>query len=185
MTDRRFLVAGVAITLAGIAFFVDAALAFQFPVDTAILTIAGGTAAVLALVGVSTRRRTFRQRTDLPDPGTRPETPGAALEADLDTIARDPHVETADERETVYERLVDVAIQQLQYRRGLSPEAARRRLSTGAWTDDPEAAAFFQTGPADEASFVERLRESFSDDARFARRARRVAAALDEMEAER
>ena len=184
MIDRRFLAGGVVTTVIGIVFFVNAGIAFGFPVSDALVTIAGATAGLFALVGVSTRMRTRRQRTTPPDPGPSPLAPGADLEAALHTIQHEPHVDTADEREEVFDRLAAVAIQLLQHRFGISADEARRRLGSGEWTDDPEAAAFFETGPEDDAPFVERLKESFSDDARFARRARRAAAALDDLEAD-
>lgn len=184
MIDRRFLVVGGVVTLIGIVFFVDAATAYRFPVNAALVTIAGATAGLFALIGVSTRMRTRRRRTTPPDPGPSPEAPGEDLETALRTIQRDPHVDTADEREVVFDRLAAVAIQLLQHREGISADEARRRLGSGEWTDDPEAAAFFETGPEDDAPFVTRLKESFSDDARFAQRARRAAAALDELEAQ-
>lgn len=185
MIDRRILVVGVAITLLGVVFFVDAETAFRFPVTAALVTIAGATAGLFALIGVSTRMRTHRRRATPPDPGPSPAAPGEDLEAALRTIKRDPHVDTADEREEVFERLAAVAIQLLQHREGIGADEARRRLGSGEWTDDPEAVAFFETGPEDDAPFVARLKESFSDDARFARRARRAAAAFDELESRR
>lgn len=185
MMDRRFLVGGVFASLVGILFFVNAPLAFRFPVNHALVTIAGATAGLLALVGVSSRMRTRRARKTPPDPGQSSTAPGADLEAALAVIRRDQHVETADEREQVYDRLAAVAIQLLQHVHGIDADEARRRLGSGEWTDDPEAAAFFETGPGDDAPFVARLTESFSDDARFARRARRVAAELDALEADR
>lgn len=184
MIDRRFLVVGVVVTLIGMVFFVDAATAFRFPVTAGLVTIAGATAGLFALIGVSTRMRTSRRRTTLPDPGPSPTAPGEDLEAALRTIQRNPHVETADEREEVFDRLATVAVQLLRHRDGITAEEARRRLGSGEWTADPEAAAFFETGPEDDAAFVTRLKESFSDDARFAHRARRAAAALDELEAQ-
>ena len=183
MIDRRFLAGGVVTTVIGIVFFVDAGIAFRFPVTAALVTIAGVTGGLFALVGVSTRMRTRRQRTSPPDPGASPVTPGEDVEAALRTIRADPHVDTVDEREAVFDRLAAVAVQLLQHREGIDADEARRRLGSGEWTDDPEAAAFFAAGPDDDAPFVTRLKESFSDDARFARRARRAAAALDELEA--
>lgn len=172
-------------TLVGTVFFVNAPLAFRFPVVPMFVTIAGAMAGMLALVGVSTRMRTRRRRTSPPEPGRTPTTPGVELEAALSTIQHEPHVDTADEREVVFDRLTGVAIQRLQYANGIDADDARRRLGAGEWTDDPEAAAFFEVGPEDDAPFVERLRESFTDDSRFVRRARRAADALDELEARR
>lgn len=183
--DRRFLVAGIVATIVGAVFFVNAPLAFRFPVTSALVTIAGVTAGLLALVGVSTRLRTGRRRTAPPDPGPSPTHPGQDLEEALDAVRHGQHVDTAAEREAVFDRLAGVAIQVLERRSGVDADEARRLLGSGEWTDDPEAAAFFEAGPEDEAPLVERLRESFSDDARFARRANRAAAVLDEMEAER
>lgn len=185
MIDRRFLVAGIFATIVGAVFFVNAPLAFQFPVNSALVTIAGATSGLLALVGVSTRMRTRRQRTNPPDPGTSPMQPGADIEDALHTITHEPHIDTASEREAVFDRLAAVAIQRLQHEYGIDVDEARRRLGAGEWTDDPEAIAFFETGPEDDAPFVERLRESFTDDSRFVRRAQRAAAALDELEARR
>lgn len=185
MIDRRYLVVGGLVTLIGIVFFVDAATAYRFPVNAALVTIAGATAGLFTLIGVSTRMRTRRRRTTPPDPGPSPTAPGEEIETALRTVQRNPHVETADERATVFDRLAAVAIQLLQHREGISVDEARRRLGSGEWTDDPEAAAFFETDPEDDAPFVTRLKESFSDDARFVHRARRAAAALDELEAKR
>lgn len=183
MIDRRFLAAGLFASVLGIVFFVNASIAFRFPVNSALVTIAGATAGLLSLVGVSTRLRTIRRRTSPPAPGATPSHPGADLESALEAIQHEQHIDTADEREEVYDRLAAVGIQLLERTDGVDPEEARQRLARGDWTDDPEAAAFFRTGPADDAPFLERLRESFSDDSRFARRARRAAAALDDLEA--
>jgi len=183
--DRRFFVVGLLATIVGVVFFADAGLAFRFPVNPALVTIAGLAAGLLALVGVSTRMRVRRSETTPPEPGPTPATPGADLEDALRRIRREQHIDTASEREAVFDRLTAVAIQLLQRRHGIDAEEARRRLGTGEWTDDPEAAAFFEEGPEDEASFVDRLTESFSDDARFARRARRAAAELDDLEGSR
>lgn len=180
--DRRFLAAGVVATVAGVAFFANAALAFRFPVDHALVTIAAVTAGLLALVGTSTRLRTHRVHTPPPEPAPSASHPGAAVDDALETVRRGQHVDTADAREAVFDRLTAVAIQQLRDQLGVDADEAERRLATGEWTDDPEAAAFFQAGPADDAPLLTRLRESFTDDARFAQRARRVANALDELE---
>lgn len=182
--DRRFLVGGVAATLVGLVFFVNAGLAFRFPVTKALVTIAGAMAGLLALVGVSTRMRT-RQARHTPGPGPTPTSPGADLEDALHAIKHEQHIDTAADREVVFDRLAAVAIRVLQRRHGIDADEARRRLGTGDWTDDLEAAAFFETGPADDAPFVVRVKESFSDDSRFARRARRAAAVLDDMEVPR
>lgn len=128
--------------------------------------------------------RVRRVHTTPPDPGPSPHRPGDDLETALDAVRLEQHYETTAEREEIYDRLTAVAIQLLTRRYGLTADEARAQLGSGEWTDDPEAAAFFETGPEDEAPFLERLKESFSDDARFARRARRTAAALDELEAD-
>lgn len=180
--DKRFLAGGVFTTVVGIVFFVNPPLAFQFPVNPGLVTLAGATAGLLALVGVSTRMRTRRQRASPPDTGPRPVHPGTDVESMLVTIQRRPHLETIDEREAVFDRLAAVAIHRLEREYGVDADEARRILGSGEWTDDPEAAAFFEAGPEDDAPFVERLKESFTDDARFARRARRAAAALDALE---
>lgn len=185
MIDRRFFVGGVFATLLGVAFFANAGLAFRFPVTQALVTIAGLASALLAVVGVSTRMRVRRHRTTPPDPGPSPAAPGEELEDALRRVRREQHIDTAAEREAVFDRLTAVAIQLLQRREGIDVGEVRRRLATGEWTADPEAAAFFEQGPEDEASFVDRLSESFSDDSRFARRARRAAEALDDLEVER
>lgn len=182
MKNRLSLLGGLFTTIVGIVFFVNPPLAFRFPVNEGLILAAGATSGLLALIGVSTRMRTRRRRASPPEAGPTPAHPGADIEDALHTIQHRPHTDTRDEREAVFDRLAAVAIRRLEQEYGISAEEARSRLGRGEWTDDPEAAAFFATGPEDDAPFIERLKESFTDDSRFVRRARRAAAALDAME---
>jgi hypothetical protein len=57
------------------------------------------------------------------------------------------------------ERLEELAVRVLGRSEGWSPEEARRRLATGAWTDDPRAAMVFaEITPPLRVRVIDRLR---------------------------
>lgn len=184
VTRFRLFVAGAGLAVFGLALFAQPSLATQFGVDRIFVYVAGGAAALFTLVDVTARRRVAPERTEFPVRTSLTE-PGEDLESTLHEIAAGSPTDTFEEREAVHDRLSRVAIRVIARRRNCSSEEARRRLDEGTWTDDPDAAAFFAADPRETGGLIENLRESFSDESQFERRARRAAAELAALEGER
>lgn len=77
----------------------------------------------------------------------------------------------------VRERLTASAVRVVRVKRGLAAGAARERVRTGEWTDDPVAAAFLAADRSQPP--VERLRGAVDPGAAYHRRVRRTVAAIE------
>lgn len=174
---------GALAALAGLAMTVDAELAGGLP-PAAVLLVGVGLLALFqgVRVAVGGVRASVKQAT-LPDVESRQVLPTAGDDFDeqLRGVVRGPRWGRAHEREAVRERIERVAVDVLATYGDCSPEAARRQLDTGTWTDDPQAVALLApeaARPDDEQALLGRVRQSLSLEPTFNRRVRHAVAAL-------
>jgi hypothetical protein len=179
VTARRLLAAvGAAGVLSGGALLVAPGLG-PSGLDPVlpVLAVAGGALLVTGLAAATG----LAAGTDAVAPRRDPHAnrvPGDGFDDALAAVSATGRRAPGEHREAVRERLATAAVALLVERRELSPEVARRRLSTGTWTDDPVAAAFFaEDTPA--LSTVDHLRLLAGGELPFRRRARRAVAAMD------
>lgn len=101
----------------------------------------------VAVAAVASGREANQARGDLPGPEAATTAPTAG--DGLDDALADPTLAVplvGRSREAVRDRLREAAVATVRRRRNCSEEAARRRVETGAWTDDPVAASFLAEG---------------------------------------
>jgi len=159
--------------------------------ETSLLAVLGVLALVQVVRVAMGRKSHAPSLVETPDPETEQElsVPGEDLDEALAAIRRTPprratrRVEKrrSRRRESIRDRIEAAAVQTIVRQHGVSAERARRVLETGAWTDDPDAAAFF-TGEI-EVGRAERLRRALSRTPPFRRRAERAAAAVADLAA--
>jgi hypothetical protein len=147
------LFAAAGIVAFGLALFPG--LATLLPVEAAVdlagndyfLLGAFGGVALAVLGWMVTRRATGRvEQASPPDPEMVPVAPRPGDGFD-DRLSRWPGGLSEDESERLRERLRTDAVYQ-QVGEGLSRGAARERVDSGAWTDDPVAARFLSADSA-------------------------------------
>jgi hypothetical protein len=135
-----------------------------------------GGVALVVLSWMGARRATGHvDQAAPPDPETVPDAPRPGERVD-DLLARWPWGLDAADRDYLRERLRTAAVYG-ELGGGRSRAAARERVESGAWTDDPVAARFLadsSTGP----SVTERLRLSLRGDSWTQHAARRATRAL-------
>jgi len=179
-------VSGLALVAAGVAAFALAlsGLATLLPVEAVVAWLGndyfllGGLGGVaLAVLGwMVTRRATGHvEQAAPPDPETVPDAPRPGGRVD-ELLARWPWELNAADRGYLRERLRTAAVYG-ELGSGRSRAAARERVESGAWTDDPVAARFLAAdsgGP----TVTERLRLAVRGDAWTQHAARTTARAL-------
>ncbi|WP_227133613.1 DUF7269 family protein [Halorubellus salinus] len=118
-----------------------------------------------------------------PPEQARPRRPGAAASraiADLRVVGR--RADAADGRCALHDRLEALAVDVLVAKRDVDAATARELLASGAWTDDPVAAACFVDGPVPPLSARDQVAALRSGAPPYARRVRRALAELDRVE---
>lgn len=127
------------------------------PANNIPVMLAGTVAFLLGLWGVRTRYREAAIETVVPDVEFPLPTPAPGHELDdalyrLTTLRQG----TTEIRDTVQERLGEVAVAVIRQREQCSRDEAVRKLQEGSWTEDDAAAGFFAGGSAPGQSFVEK-----------------------------
>lgn len=196
MTDRRWFREGVvavsllALICAGVAVFAPGLVPSS--VITAVTSPSPGVLiALLAAFGGILWLASLHGRTpysDAPLVPRREPTPdaprlGASIDATLDRAtdldaARDQRVTT---REHLRETLFDLAVDTYAGATACSPETARRAVETGAWTDDPRAAATLSDDAGPDLPLWLWLLDLFRGESAFRRRVRHTLRAIDEL----
>lgn len=177
---RRTLLVGAALALAGLATVLEPGVAGGVTLSYgAVLAVA----AVAFLLGAGRLRqhmRTGRTTASLPPVESTPDHPAPGDEFDAELAAISPRRDRENDaaRAQVRERLAAAALAVLA-REGHPAERGRDLLDSGAWTDDPVAAAFFAAEPDEtDEPFARRLRGSLAGDSSFDTRAKRAAHAI-------
>lgn len=142
--------------------------------------------ATLALVAVAfalfvlVRRGRTRSGTPVPEPERVPSGPHPGADFDRFVDAHPLLAAPCPGRRNVRNRLRETAIATVQCISSVPRDAARERVNTGSWTDDPEAAAFLAGESAPRRSPIERVGALLRGETPDQRRARRAAAAIVE-----
>jgi len=136
-----------------------------------------GLLALVQAVRTVQARRDLRVRqaeTPTPEPFAPSPSPGASFETSLDSVEATTGIRQVRAKRAVRERLTEAAISVLTHRTHCSEAAARRRLETGTWTDDPHAAAFLASDRQSSLDWSTRLRLRLRGASPFEWRARRT-----------
>lgn len=180
----------LALTGAGVAVFAPGLI--PAPVITAVTSPSPGVLiALLAAFGGLLWLASLQGRTaysDVPLLSRREPTPdaprlGASVDAtlaratDLDA-ARDQRVTT---REHLRETLFDLAVDIYAGATACSPEVAERAIETGAWTDDPRAAATLSNEEGPDLPLWLWLLDLFRSESAFRRRVRHTLGEIDDL----
>lgn len=182
--NRGLIAFGTIAALVGMIVIIDPTVLTRtgFSLPSVFITIIGILALIEALRAGYSRYSRSIDTLELPETEFRQvaSVPESDFDDQLVTVTRRARVGSVRDRNKVRDRLHETAIEVLMRYDGDTPDRARERLETGAWTDDRAAAAFF--APADEfqPSTTEWIRLKMSSDNAFRRRARRVIAALSE-----
>ncbi|WP_135820226.1 DUF7269 family protein [Halostella litorea] len=182
MSRLRTLVAGFGLLAAAAGFvfvFVPSAAA-GIGLTESIVVAVGFLALLQGYRVVSARRRSSTREFETPDPETRQELPTPGDGFDEGLAARKGRGWAA-RRHRVGDRLEEAAVDAITYAEDCSEATAREMLEAGTWTDDPQAAAMFSTGRPEGSTLWRRLRETFSMEPTFDRRARRAAHAVADL----
>jgi len=171
--SRLVIGVGTAATIAGAVLLLTP---LSVPIEPPVVPTLGAVALlglVAGAVGAVDRSTDRPEPTSLPDPTGRVEVdaPGDAFDRRLATVSAQGD---DDRRESIRERLEAAAVATIGDAEGCPPEAARRRLERGDWTDDEAAAAFFADGIDPTPPLRERLRRAAAGEPTFAHRADRV-----------
>jgi len=173
ITSTRLLALGFVFTVLGLLFVFNPRMAANHSVSGGFVFLVGVIGFLFVGIELTSAYRTDRQQTRMPDPAPLPD-PGADLDATLRKIRNTSLRRSVDDREAVRERIGRIAVRILVRRYGCSRSEARQHLSDGSWTDDPDAAKFFEAELIDPDDFYDNLRASFADETRFERRAERA-----------
>lgn len=149
-------VAGVALIVVGFAMLFVPGLSALFPANELYLTLVGLGFALQTVRVVRGRLNNPYEQTETADPEISQElpTPGEEFDELLEAAGAARH--SGAQRDTVRARLRAAAVAVIVRSEGVSREEAVAKLETGAWTDDPYAAAFF-TGRVEDSSFLGRV----------------------------
>jgi len=165
---RIIMAAGIVLVLGGGALiFVED----PFPWGITVIIAPGLLALLFAALTVRGRLQGEIVETVMPDPERPPdnERPGDQVDRMLYemTVLRQG---VQENREHLEERMQRLGVAVVQDRRDCSPTEAERVLQSGEWTDNEDAAAFFQseTSAVDEAGFANALTGGRSDIDTFA-----------------
>lgn len=152
---RPLAILGVAAVAVGFVAVVNRGVAAAIDPSTVVVTLIGALAVVQGVRYANERRGRDRRTADPGEPERRaPATvPGADLDERIARMTAASPGGYASRRE-FRERVRAVAVAAVARKRNCSTGAAERAVETGAWTDDPTAAAFF----AGDATYPIRIR---------------------------
>ncbi len=164
----------------GIAVLAAPGLATIFPLQEIFVKFVGLLAFVQGLRVVQRRRHTDIEGAETGDPETNVTlaTPGHEFDELLRTVHVGHRKRLIRSRKELRERLESSLTAAIVRRHGCSDDEARTQIETGAWTGDPEVAAFLGGPSAPRQSWREWLRQSFGSETAFQRRARKTADAV-------
>lgn len=137
--------AGVALAAIGLLIVVVPGTARALPLPRLAVLVLGLFALVEAARSLQARRRASIEGADLPEPEARFEAavPGDAFDERVASLGRRARRNWAGSGgERLRRRLRSSAVEAAAHRWRLPTDEARERVETGAWTDDPVAAAF-------------------------------------------
>ena len=143
--------------------------------DYVLLSAVGGVALVVLSWMVARRATGHVEQAAPPDPETVPDAPRPGERVD-DLLARRPWGLSGAERDCLRERLRTAAVYD-ELGTGRSRAAARERVDSGAWTNDPVAARFLRADPPGPTA-TERLRLALRGDSWTQHAARTTARVL-------
>ena len=143
--------------------------------DYVLLGAVGGVALVVLSWMVARRATGHVEQAAPPDPETVPDAPRPGKRVD-DLLARWPWGLSGAERDYLRERLRTAAVYD-ELGTGRSRAAARERVDSGAWTNDPVAARFLRADPPG-PTVTERLRLALRGDSWTQHAARTTARVL-------
>ena len=143
--------------------------------DYVLLGAVGGVALVVLTWMVARRATGHVEQAAPPDPETVPDAPRPGERVD-DLLARWPWGLSGAERDYLRERLRTAAVYD-ELGTGRSRAAARERVDSGAWTNDPVAARFLRVDPPG-PTVTERLRLALRGDSWTQHAARTTARVL-------
>ncbi|WP_101295629.1 DUF7269 family protein [Halegenticoccus soli] len=180
--NRAVVVAGVVAVFAGLASVATRGSLAAFDLSYAFVTLVGLLALVQGLRRAAERWSTAVFGADAGEPERRYRVPAPGDEFDARLAeARARSVRGTRTRGEVRARLREAAVDALVLHGNYDPESAEERVETGAWTDDPFAAAFL----GDEAPrppVSAKLRELFRRGSRFERDVHRTLAAVEALQ---
>lgn len=173
--SRLLTGAGVVLGVVGLVGVVAPDAVSGLPAGDRALALVGLAILLQGLRVVNYRRREPPEELETPDTELQLElpTPGDDVDGDLRYLAEERRYDR-ERRRRIRNRLHAAAVEAVARRRGCSSEEATEIVDTGAWTDDPRAAAFFAT-VRDEGSLTDELRYLVRNESLFDRRARRAA----------
>ncbi|KOX96617.1 MULTISPECIES: hypothetical protein [Halorubrum] len=143
---RPLAIVGVAAVAVGVLAALDRGVAAAISPTSAVVTLLGVLGVVQGVRYANARRDRRRLLTDPGEPERR--APAAVPGTDLDErIARvvSPAPGGYRDRRDLRDRIREVAVDAVARDRNCPPEAAAAAVDDGTWTDDPTAAAFFDT----------------------------------------
>lgn len=146
---RPLGIVGVLAVAVGLLAALDRGIASAISPGSAVVTLIGVLGAVQGVRYANARRERRRLLTDPGEPERR--APAAVPGSDLDErIARvvSPAPGGYRDRRDLRDRVREVAVDAVARDRNCSREAAATAVDDGTWTDDPAAAAFFDTRTA-------------------------------------
>ena len=146
---RPLAVVGVLAVAVGLLAALDRGIAAAISPTSAVVTLIGVLGVVQGVRYANARRDRRRLLTDPGEPERR--APAAVPGSDLDErIARvaNPAPGGYRDRRDLRDRVREVAVDAVARDRNCSPEAAATAVDDGTWSDDPVAAAFFDTRTA-------------------------------------
>ena len=181
---NRTLALGALLALGGLAVVFAPGLGTGLSLTYGAVLLVGALALVSGLGTVRRRLAADRETATVPNVESAPvhPVPGDEFDATLAAISPRRDRENDAARAEIRARLEAAALAVLA-RDGHPREVGRDMLDSGAWTDDPVAAAFFAVDPVEspgDESFGARLRSSVGGSYSFDSRARRAAYAIAE-----
>lgn len=180
MARRVTAALGVLFALVGLAAIAVPGITTPLPTGNGFVAAVGAVLLLGAVGQIQRRRQTEPGYAETPDAELSIDlpTPGDDLDGRLGRLRLTRFNEA--QRHALREEIGDVARATIRRRERCTKADAERALETGAWTDDPFAAAFF-TGRAPEVKTTDRVRELLHSDPPFKRRAVRAIDAVERL----
>lgn len=137
--------------------------------------------ALVAVLGVLLARTLtgVREATPPTVEGTAPDAPGRDVDVALDAL---PPVRVTERHRRVHERVRAAAVETVAEVHRCSRSAARERVESGEWTDDPDAAAFLVGEALDPPGVGRRVVLALRREHWFRRRTDATVTALETLE---